>query len=63
MIGDGEQGLPPGSEQKTLNPIPDDVKIVMVNHSGSKKNVLAGRAIEVDNLDRALQMLAQTYKR
>lgn len=63
MIGDGEQDLPPGSEQKTLNPIPDDVKIVMVNHSGSKKNVLAGRAIEVDNLDRALQMLAQTYKR
>lgn len=63
MIGDGEQDLPPGSEPKSLNPIPDDVKIVMVNHSGSKKNVLAGRAIEVDNLDRGLQMIVQSYKR
>jgi len=63
MIGDGEQDLPPESEPKTLNPIPDDVKIVTVNHSGSKKNVLAGRAIEVDNLDRGLQMLIYSYKR
>lgn len=63
MIGDGEQDLPPGSEPKTLNPIPDDVRIVMVNHSGSKNNVVAGRAVEVDNLDRALQMVVQSHKR
>jgi len=63
MIGDGEQDLPPGLEPKSLNSIPDDVKIVMVNHSGSQKNVLSGRAVEVDNLDRALHLTVQSYKR
>lgn len=63
LISDGEQDLPPGSEPKTLNPIPDDVRITMVNHSGSKNSAVAGRAAEVDNLDRALEMVIQAYKR
>lgn len=61
LISDGEQDLPPGSEPKTLNPIPGDITLIIVNHSGSKNSCVKGRAIEVDNLDRALNIIFQFY--
>jgi len=62
FISDGVQDLQPGTVPKTLNPIPKDVRIVTVNHSGSQNNVVQGHTIEVDNLDRGLEKVLQYYK-
>lgn len=61
FISDGVQDLPPGAVPKKLNPIPKDVRIVTVNHSGSENNVVHGHT-EVDNLDRGLEKVIQLYK-
>ncbi|MGA3286372.1 MAG: hypothetical protein ABSD46_02985 [Bacteroidota bacterium] len=62
LISDGCQSLPRGVSPKTLNRIPDDVKIITVNHSGSGKSVVANRSTEVDNLDRSLEMIFKNDK-
>ncbi len=62
FISDGVQDLPAGAAPQKLNAIPEDIKVVTVNHSGSKNNVVKGRTIEVDNLDRGLEKAIQFYK-
>ncbi|MFN8353679.1 MAG: hypothetical protein U0Y10_04515 [Spirosomataceae bacterium] len=59
FISDGVQSSPRGMAPDKLSAIPDDVKIVTINHSGSKNNVVEGRTIEVDNLDRGLAKAIQ----
>lgn len=54
FISDGVQSSPKGFAPAKLGTLPDDMKIITVNHSGSKHNVVEGQTIEVDNLDRGL---------
>lgn len=54
LISDGEQSNRYDTPKQKLSKIPDDLTVVTVNHSGSKNNVLHGRTIEMDNLDRSL---------
>ena len=60
MISDGVQDLPKGTTSQRLSEIPKDIKVVQVNQSGSNHNIVAGRAIEVDNLDRGLLQTVQS---
>jgi len=60
LISDGVQDLPKGTTSQRLSDIPKDIKVVQVNQSGSNHNIVAGRAIEVDNLDRGLLQAVQS---
>lgn len=62
LISDGVQDTPALNPPPALNQIPKDIRIVTVNHSGSTDNVLEGRTIEVDNLDRGLEKIITIYK-
>ena len=62
FISDGVQDLQVGAAKQVLYNIPDDIKIVTVNNSGSKNNVVANHTIEVDNLDRGLEKVIQYFK-
>ena len=62
LISDGEQSNRYDTPKHKLGEIPVDVTVVTVNHSGSKNNLLKGRTIEIDNLDRAQEHIIQYYK-
>ena len=62
LISDGVQDIPDGDTNQLLNEIPGDVIVVIVNHGGSLKSVVAGASIEVDNLDRGLEKVIRVYK-
>lgn len=62
LISDGVQDVPAGDTRQQLNEIPGDVMLVTVNHGGSLKSVVAGKSIEVDNLDRGLEKIIRVYK-
>lgn len=61
FISDGVQDLKAGAAKQKLKTIPEDIKVVTISHSGSKNNVVAGRSIEVENLDRGLEKAVQFY--
>lgn len=62
LISDGVQDVPKDDPHQTLKQIPPDIKCVEVNHGGSPKDILAGRALEMDNLDeRVLDELINVY--
>ncbi|MCK9235121.1 MAG: hypothetical protein M0Q41_02125 [Bacteroidales bacterium] len=62
LISDGVQDIPAGDFKQKLNEIPADVMLVTVNHSGSPKSIVAGKSIEVDNLNRGLEKVIRVYK-
>ncbi len=62
MISDGVQSYRFDTPKEPLNQIPTDITVVTVNHSGSKNNVLQGRNIELDNLDRVLNIAVTIFK-
>lgn len=62
FISDGVQDVPAGTRSQKLNTIPEDIKVITVNHSGSQHNILQGRTKEVDNLDRAMEHIIQKFK-
>jgi hypothetical protein len=61
FISDGVQDLPKDVAPQKLNPIAEDIRIITVNQSGSKNNVVKDRDIEVDNIDRGLEKAIQHY--
>ncbi len=62
LISDGVQDVPKGDPHKTLKQIPSDIRCVEVNHSGSGKDILAGRALEMSNLDqRVINEIVRSY--
>jgi len=63
LISDGVQDVPRNDFHQTLGVIPEDVLCVEVNHTGSRKDILAGKALEIDNLDeRAINEVVRAYK-
>ena len=62
LISDGVQDIPAGDTKQKLNEIPHDIVLVTVNHGGSLNSVVAGKSIEVDNLDRGLEKIIRVYK-
>ena len=62
LVSDGVQDVTQSFQSQKLNQIPEDIVIITVNHSGSSHNVMAGRTIEVDNLDRGLEKVITHYK-
>jgi hypothetical protein len=62
LISDGVQDLKPGSKPTELKAIPSDIQMITVNHSGSDKNVVARRTINLATLDQALSKSIQTFK-
>ena len=54
LVSDAKQSLPAGAVITPLAEIPGDIKVVLINAGGSPDHVLAGRAVEVESLARAL---------
>ena len=59
LLSDGVQSLPKGKSSKTLETIPADIQVIIVN-SGGSPHVLDNRATEVENLERALKLAIKT---
>ena len=57
LVSDGIQSQPVGAQSKPLDAIPSDVKVVTVNNGGSPLSIMSGRATEVENLERALNLV------
>lgn len=62
LISDGVQDVPACDTKQHLKKIPDDVMMVTVNFGGSLNSVIAGKSVEVDNLDRGLEKIIRDYK-
>ncbi len=63
LISDGVQDVPKSDPHQSLNQIPKDIRLIEVNHGGSAKDILAGKALEIDNLDeRAIKESLSVYK-
>lgn len=62
LLSDGVQDIPEDNPKQQLKEIPEDVLLVTVNHSGSENSVVAGRSLEVDNLDRGIEKIIRVYK-
>jgi len=61
LISDGEHDLPASDTSLELKPIPDDIFLVTVNNSGSDSSVVAGRSVEIDNIERALNLIINRH--
>ncbi len=62
LVSDGIQSQPVGAQSKPLDAIPSDVKVVTVNNGGSPLSIMSGRATEVENLERALNLVIHQHK-
>lgn len=63
VVSDGVQTYHSSTPKSELMEFSKDISLFVVNHAGSKGSVLEGKAIEVDNLDRALDKVIQAYNR
>lgn len=62
LVSDGVQDIPDEDVHQMLNEIPEDILLITVNHSGSQNNVVAGRSLEIDNLDRGIEKIIRVFK-
>ncbi len=63
LISDGVQDIPRNDFHQILGVIPEDVLCVEVNHTGSRKDIFAGKALEIANLDEeAINDVVRVYK-
>lgn len=62
LVSDGVQSQPVGAQSKPLDAIPSDIKVVTVNNGGSPLSIMSGRATEVENLERALNLVIHQHK-
>ncbi len=62
LISDGIQDIPKTDPHETLSPIPHDILFVEVNHSGSRQDLFAGRALEISDLNRSIEKTVRVYK-
>ena len=62
LVSDGVQSQPVSAKSKPLDAIPSDIKVVTVNNGGSPLSIMSGRATEVENLERALNLVIHQHK-
>jgi len=62
LVSDGIQDVPRTDPHETLSPIPHDVRFIEVNHSGSRQDLFAGRALEISDLNRSIEKTVRVYK-
>lgn len=62
LISDGVQDVPKSDPHQVLRNLPQDILTIEVNHTGSRNDIMLGKALQVDNLQAGAEKIIRSYK-